>query len=86
VSLAALPTHTAAVHAASPGVLPYLLSDSRPVAVAIIVYYATKAAVFLLASVVGIFTKDEKRRKACLDLAQMICWGWSLPRLPGRSP
>lgn len=79
-------THTAAVHAASPGVLPYLLTDGRPLAVAVIVYYTAKAAVFLLASVVGIFTKDEKRRQACLHLAEMVCRGWPLPWRPGPSP
>jgi hypothetical protein len=80
VSLAALSAHTAVT---SSGLLPYLITDGRPLAIAVIAYYTVKAAVFLLASVVGICTKNKDRREVCLKLAEMICRGWPLPRLPG---
>jgi hypothetical protein len=38
----------------------------------------------LLATVVGIFTKDEKRGQRCLGIVQAVSRGWPWPpRLPG---
>ncbi len=53
----------------------------------VIVYYAAKAVVFLLASVVAICTKDPERRKACLEIVSAVSRGWPWPsRLSGPGP
>jgi hypothetical protein len=76
VSSAAILIHTASTGVASPGLLPYLLTTSRPLALVVIMYYAVRATVFLLASVVAIYTKDERRRKACLEIVRAVSRGW----------
>jgi hypothetical protein len=76
--------HTAALNAVSPGLLPYLDFAGRPLAVAVAAYYAIKAVIFLLAAIVAICTKDEKRRSACIEIVRAVCRGWPWPsRLSG---
>jgi hypothetical protein len=77
-----------AVHAPTSAVipqelLPYLTAAGRPLVITFTVYYAVKAAVFLLATVVAICTRDEKRREACVQIVEAVSRGWPLPRLPG---
>lgn len=74
-----------AAHAATASaLLPYLASAGRYVAIAALVYYTVKAAVLGIAAIVGICTKDEKRRTACLEIVRTVGRGWPWqPRLPG---
>jgi hypothetical protein len=56
--------------------LPYLPQIGHPLAIVAGVYYGVKAMILLLAGVVGVCTKDEGRREACLKLAGIVCRGW----------
>jgi hypothetical protein len=68
------------IHVISPELLPYLAGVGRPLAITITAYYAAKAAIFLLATMLAICTKDEKRREACLEIVRNVCRGWPWSR------
>jgi hypothetical protein len=79
------PAGVAAYVICSSGFLPHLTAVGRPLAILFAVYYAIKTVVFLAASTVAMCTKDEKRRKACVELVRIVCRGWPRPpRLPGK--
>jgi len=44
-----------------------------------VLYYGIKAVILLLVGVVGVCTKDEGRREACVKLAGIVCRGWPWP-------
>jgi hypothetical protein len=51
-----------------------------------VVYYGIKAVIMLLATVVGIFTKNEKRGERFVQIVQAVSRGRpSPPRLPPRA-
>jgi hypothetical protein len=82
VDLLAVPAPTGTAIPAE--VLPYLTAAARPLAITVLVYYGIRAVILLVASTVAICTKDETRRSACLQIAQIASRGWPwLPRLPG---
>lgn len=64
-------------------VLPYLSTVGHPLAIALTAYYGIKAVILLAASIVAMCTKDDDRRQACLQIAQLASRGlpWP-PRLP----
>jgi len=67
-----------------PELVSYLALVGRYLAVATVLYYAIKAAILLLAGIVAVFTRDDKRRDACLEIVRIVGRGWPWPpRLPG---
>jgi hypothetical protein len=64
--------------------VPFLLAVGRPTAliialisaIAVAVACGIEAVLFLVAGVVAICTKDDKRRAACLEIVQIACPGW----------
>jgi hypothetical protein len=44
-----------------------------------VVYYTIKALALLLATVVGIFTKDKERGQRCVQIVQALSRGWPWP-------
>jgi hypothetical protein len=59
-------------------------SRGPTLAITVLVYYAVRVVVFLIVTTVVVCTKDDKRREACLRLAELVSRGWPrLARLPG---
>jgi hypothetical protein len=84
MDLAALAEHAGTTPAE---LLPYLELVGHPLTIAIALYYAIKAVIFLVAATVAICTKDEKRRAACLVIVRAVCRGWPWPtRLSDSQP
>jgi hypothetical protein len=82
--VAGLATHATIASAVLPQWVAYLALAGRYLAVAVVLYYAIKAVILLLAGSVAIFTKNEGRREACLEIVRTVGRGWPWPpRLPG---
>jgi hypothetical protein len=78
-----LAAHAATAGSISPEWVSYLAQAGRFLAVAGILYYTIKAVILMLAGIVAIFTRDEQRREACLEIVRTVSRGWPLPpRLP----
>ena len=66
--------------------VPYLAVAGRFAAISaiiVILYSAVKAVALLLTVIVGISTRDDKRREACVTIVDCLCKGGPRPpRLP----
>lgn len=60
-----------------PEFLPYLTVAGPVVVILAIVYRAFKGLSLLLAVIVGICTRDENRRDACVEMVCALCQVWS---------
>jgi hypothetical protein len=69
-----------------PDRLAYLAAISQPLMITLIVNYAVKALVFLVASIVAIRTKDDQRRDTCVKLAKMSSLSRPWPHRLTRTP
>lgn len=78
-----LAVHATTSTAVSAELLPYLAAVGGPLAITLMLYCAVRIATFLVVIVVIIRATDDKRREACLRLAEIVSRGWPrLPRLP----
>lgn len=68
----------------SSGFLPSLSTLGRPLAIIFALHYMVRMVLLLAAGAVAMSTKDDKRRKASVEIARAICRSSSrAPRLPG---
>jgi hypothetical protein len=85
VGMTGLAAHAATASVALPPWALGLAYAGRYLAVAAVLYYAIKALALLLATVVGICTKDKERGQRCVQIVRAVSRGWPWPpRLPGR--
>jgi hypothetical protein len=83
-TVAGLAAHASAASILLPQWALYLGLAGRYLAAAAVLYSTIKALALLLATVVGIFTKDEERGQRCVEIVQAVTRGWPWPpRLPG---
>jgi hypothetical protein len=81
---AGLGAHTTTASIVLPQWVPYLANAGQYLGAVAVVYYGFKALILLLATIVGIFTKDQERGQRCVQIVQAVSRGWSWPpRLPG---
>jgi hypothetical protein len=79
-----LAAHATTASITSPQWAPYLAHAGQFLGAVAVLYYAIKALILLLTATIAIFTKDDKRREACLEIVRAVSRGWPWPpRLPG---
>jgi hypothetical protein len=84
--VAGLAAHATSANIVLPEWTLYLAYAGRYLAVTAVLYSTIKALILLLATVVGIFTKDKERGQRCVQIVQAVTRGWPWPPGPPRAP